>query len=86
MGKRGNGEGSISRRKDGLYMARYMVQTATGTKRKTVYGKTRAEANKSSLGRWLIGIAGSSSTPRTRPWASTWTGGSTTLYGAALSL
>ncbi len=23
MGKRGNGEGSITRRKDGLYMARY---------------------------------------------------------------
>jgi integrase len=36
MGKRGNGEGSITRRKDGLYMARYMVQTATGPKRKTI--------------------------------------------------
>ena len=44
MGKRGNGEGSITRRKDGLYMARYTVQTPTGPKRKTVYGKTRAEA------------------------------------------
>jgi hypothetical protein len=33
MGKRGNGEGSIGRRKDGLYMARYTVQTATGSKR-----------------------------------------------------
>jgi integrase len=43
MGKRGNGEGSITRRKDGLYMARYMVQTATGAKRKTLYGKTRSE-------------------------------------------
>src|SRR5918998_3197707 len=41
MGKRGNGEGSITRRKDGLYKARYTVQTATGTKRKTLYGKTR---------------------------------------------
>jgi hypothetical protein len=30
MGRRGNGEGGISRRKDGLYMARYTVQTATG--------------------------------------------------------
>jgi|SRR5215208_5258012 hypothetical protein len=30
MGRRGNGEGSISRRKNGLYMARYTVQTATG--------------------------------------------------------
>jgi integrase len=43
MGKRGNGEGSIGRRKDGLYMARYTVQTATGSKRKTLYGKTRQE-------------------------------------------
>jgi len=39
MGKRGNGEGSISRRKDWLYMARYMVQTATGAKRKALYGR-----------------------------------------------
>jgi integrase len=43
--KRGNGEGSITRRKDGRYMARYTVHTATGTKRKTVYGKTRAEVS-----------------------------------------
>jgi integrase len=39
VGKRGNGEGSISRRKDGLYMARYTVQTADGPKRRTIYGK-----------------------------------------------
>src|SRR5215213_6355579 len=44
MSRRGNGEGGISRRKDGLYMARYTVETATGPKRKTVYGKTRKEA------------------------------------------
>ena len=32
MGKRGNGEGGISRhKKSGLYMARYTVQTTTGT-------------------------------------------------------
>jgi integrase len=43
MGKRGNGEGSITRRKDGLYMARYTVQTAAGSKRKALYGKTRLE-------------------------------------------
>src|SRR5215216_4914814 len=43
MGKRGNGEGSITHRKDGLYMARYTVQTLTGTKRRALYGKTRAE-------------------------------------------
>src|SRR5215217_3741325 len=44
MGRRGNGEGSITRHnKSGLYMARYTIQTATGSKRKTIYGKTRAE-------------------------------------------
>jgi integrase len=45
MGKRSNGEGSITRRKDGLYMARYTVETATGAKRKTLYAKTRKEAS-----------------------------------------
>jgi integrase len=45
MGKRGNGEGGISRRKNGLYMARYMVQTPTGSKRKTLYGTTRREVD-----------------------------------------
>jgi integrase len=44
MGKRGNGEGSITRhKKSGLYMARYTVQTAAGSKRKTIYGKEREE-------------------------------------------
>lgn len=45
MGRRGNGEGSIARRKDGLYMARYTVQTASGPQRKTIYAKTRQEAS-----------------------------------------
>ncbi len=39
MGQRANGEGSITKRKDGLYMARYWVETPTGKKRKTIYGK-----------------------------------------------
>ena len=43
--KRGNGEGSITRGKDGLYMARYTVETAIGAKRKTLYGKTRGEVS-----------------------------------------
>jgi integrase len=42
--KRGNGEGSITKRKDGRWMARYTVHTAKGPKRKHVYGKTRKEA------------------------------------------
>ena len=41
--RRGNGEGSITRRKDGLYMARYWVETPKGPKRKTIYGKKREE-------------------------------------------
>jgi hypothetical protein len=43
MGKRGNGEGSISRRKNGVWMGQYVVHTAEGRKRRTVYGKTRKE-------------------------------------------
>ena len=41
--KRGNGEGSITKRKDGRWMARYTVQTAKGAKRKHIYGRTRQE-------------------------------------------
>ncbi len=44
--KRGNGEGSISRRRAGGWMAQYAVYTAEGRKRKTIYGKTRAEVAK----------------------------------------
>ena len=41
--KRGNGEGSITRRKTGGWCAQYTVHTAEGRKRKTLYGKTRQE-------------------------------------------
>ena len=41
--KRGNGEGSIHRCKDGGWCAQYTVYTAKGRKRKTLYGRTRAE-------------------------------------------
>jgi integrase len=41
--KRGNGEGSITRRKNGGWMAQYTVDTAEGRKRKTLYGRTRQE-------------------------------------------
>ncbi len=43
MKRRGNNEGSITRRKDGRWMGRYTIQTATGPKQKAIYGKTRAE-------------------------------------------
>jgi hypothetical protein len=42
--RRGNGEGSITRHpKRELWMGRYTVETPAGMKRRTVYGKTRAE-------------------------------------------
>lgn len=66
--KKANGEGSISRRSDGRYMARYTVNG----KRKTIYGATHAEVreklnenlnkiakgeyiepNKETVGKWL---------------------------------
>jgi integrase len=43
MGRRGNGEGTITRRKDGRWEARYYVPTVNGMKRKTIYRKTQAE-------------------------------------------
>jgi integrase len=41
--KRGNGEGTIYRRKDGRWEARYTIHTAEGRKRPPIYGKTRSE-------------------------------------------
>jgi integrase len=43
MGRRGNGEGTITRRKDGRWEARYYVPTVNRTMRKTIYGKTQKE-------------------------------------------
>src|ERR687890_238300 len=43
MSRRGNGKGTITRRKDGRWEARHYVPTVNGTKRKTIYGKTQAE-------------------------------------------
>lgn len=41
--RRGNGEGTITRRKDGRWEARYTITTEAKPKRKVIYGKTRAE-------------------------------------------
>jgi integrase len=45
MGRRGNGEGTISRRKDGRWEGRYYVPTGNGPKRRVIYGKTRTEVS-----------------------------------------
>jgi len=43
--KRGNGEGSVYRRKDGLWVGQYKVPTPEGTKKtKYIYSKTRKDA------------------------------------------
>jgi integrase len=39
--KRGNGEGSIYRRKDGRWVSQYLVYTDKGPKYRYIYGKTR---------------------------------------------
>lgn len=44
--RRGNGEGYIGKRKDGRWEGKYTVQTSAGPKRKSVFGKTRAEVAK----------------------------------------
>ena len=66
--KRGNGEGSITRRKDGLYMARYIVETAIGAKRKTVYAKTREEAAEKLTAAMADASKGITPTAAQRPW------------------
>ena len=42
MGKRGNGEGSVYKRKDGRWVGQYLVYTVNGPKYRYPYGKTRA--------------------------------------------
>jgi len=41
--KRGNGEGTVFKRKDGRWCARYTVRTVDGFKRRDIYGETRKE-------------------------------------------
>lgn len=43
MGRRGNKEGTISKRADGRWMGRYTADTPGGPKRFTVYGSTRED-------------------------------------------
>lgn len=46
MAKRGNGEGSIYRRKDDRWVGQYLVYTAEGPKYRYLYGKTRQDVSK----------------------------------------
>jgi hypothetical protein len=42
-GRRGRGEGSIYRRKDGRWVGQYDLRTDHGNKTKYIYGKSRKE-------------------------------------------
>jgi integrase len=42
--RRGNGEGSVYRRKDGLWVGQYKIQTPSGSKTKYIYSKNRKDA------------------------------------------
>ena len=44
--KRGNGEGSIYRRKDGRWVGQHLVYTSKGPKYRYIYGRTRVEVSK----------------------------------------
>ena len=44
--KRGNGEGSIYRRKDGRWAGQYLVYTVKGPKYRYIYGKTRQDVSR----------------------------------------
>jgi integrase len=46
MGRRTNGEGSITLYRDGRWCGRYTIHTLKGPKRKAIYGKTKAEVRK----------------------------------------
>ena len=43
MGRRGRGEGSIYKRRDGLWAGQYSVNTEVGKKTKYIYEKSRKE-------------------------------------------
>jgi integrase len=82
VGKRGNGEGTITRRKNGGWMAQYYVYATRGRKRRTLYGKTRKEVAKkltealSNREQGLIFDAGKMTS------RSIWSGGLRTAYVA----
>lgn len=74
--KRGNGEGSITKRKDGRWMARYTVHTANGPKRRHIYGRRRQEVAE-KLPKAVSDRVGALLIATTKPWELTSVGGST---------
>jgi len=56
--KRGNGEGSVYRRKDGLWVGQYKIRTHDGPKTKYIYSKTRKGAASKLAGALAEGDSG----------------------------
>ena len=73
--RRGNGEGGVTKRKDGSWMTRYTVWTPSGRKRKVIYAKSYAEARKKLAEALADRDGASATTPEASPWASTWSAG-----------
>lgn len=48
--RRANREGSVSKRKDGRWETKFTVETPTGPKRRTVYGKSRGDVVRKMAG------------------------------------
>ncbi len=77
MPRRGRGEGSISQRKDGLWVGRVELgRSATGQRlRKTIYGKTRVETARKLtklLARKADGRLTQATTPKLTDWLAGW--------------
>jgi len=56
--RRGNGEGSVYRRKDGLGVGRYKIETPSGAKTKYICSKTRKGAASKLAGALAEGDSG----------------------------
>jgi hypothetical protein len=76
--RRGDDEGSITRRKDGRWEARHTAHTASGPKRRVFYGKTCKEVADELARRSPTARAVSCSTPEASRSAGTSIAGSRT--------
>ena len=57
MGKRGNGEGSVYKRKDGRWVGQYLVYTVNGPKYRCPYGKIGLRSRRGSQKHYPTGMA-----------------------------
>lgn len=87
MSSRGNGEGSVYRRKDGRHVAAWTEQTPSGPKRRQVYAATEAEAKRrltAALRRNAEGRPGLDSRMALSAWIDHWKTSTLPLEGLSL--